>query len=180
MQAQHDYVATDTDELQLKAGDVVLVIPFQNPDEQVGPGGRGQQGAAEVQQRPPAQFPSSVRCSSPPLQTSKKREVWGLGAAGGGQRGEPGSRQGPGSSLTSSNSALLSPPSPSLRPHCPLASTVLPPPLPSLPTKASFLPVGDQEPAALQAASSRLALACPPGTTCLSAHRDRVWLPAGP
>uniref|UniRef100_A0ABI7Z0L7 Bridging integrator 1 n=1 Tax=Felis catus TaxID=9685 RepID=A0ABI7Z0L7_FELCA len=35
VQAQHDYVATDTDELQLKAGDVVLVIPFQNPEEQV-------------------------------------------------------------------------------------------------------------------------------------------------
>ncbi|XP_044922391.1 myc box-dependent-interacting protein 1 isoform X20 [Mustela putorius furo] len=34
VQAQHDYVATDTDELQLKAGDVVLVIPFQNPEEQ--------------------------------------------------------------------------------------------------------------------------------------------------
>ncbi|XP_004703911.1 myc box-dependent-interacting protein 1 isoform X9 [Echinops telfairi] len=34
VQAQHDYTATDTDELQLKAGDVVLVIPFQNPDEQ--------------------------------------------------------------------------------------------------------------------------------------------------
>uniref|UniRef100_U3F8X6 Myc box-dependent-interacting protein 1 n=1 Tax=Callithrix jacchus TaxID=9483 RepID=U3F8X6_CALJA len=32
--AQHDYTATDTDELQLKAGDVVLVIPFQNPEEQ--------------------------------------------------------------------------------------------------------------------------------------------------
>ncbi|MRU32294.1 hypothetical protein FGX02_00810, partial [Xylella fastidiosa subsp. multiplex] len=31
VQAQHDYTATDTDELQLKAGDVVLVIPFQNP-----------------------------------------------------------------------------------------------------------------------------------------------------
>lgn len=28
-------MATDTDELQLKAGDVVLVIPFQNPEEQV-------------------------------------------------------------------------------------------------------------------------------------------------
>uniref|UniRef100_A0A8C5W6G4 Bridging integrator 1 n=1 Tax=Microcebus murinus TaxID=30608 RepID=A0A8C5W6G4_MICMU len=35
VQAQHDYTATDTDELQLKAGDVVLVIPFQNPEEQV-------------------------------------------------------------------------------------------------------------------------------------------------
>lgn len=35
MRAQHDYAATDTDELQLKAGDVVLVIPFQNPEEQV-------------------------------------------------------------------------------------------------------------------------------------------------
>ncbi|XP_054964552.1 myc box-dependent-interacting protein 1 isoform X20 [Gorilla gorilla gorilla] len=34
VQAQHDYTATDTDELQLKAGDVVLVIPFQNPEEQ--------------------------------------------------------------------------------------------------------------------------------------------------
>lgn len=34
VQAQHDYVATDTDELQLQAGDVVLVIPFQNPEEQ--------------------------------------------------------------------------------------------------------------------------------------------------
>ncbi|XP_077812912.1 myc box-dependent-interacting protein 1 isoform X5 [Macaca mulatta] len=34
VQAQHDYMATDTDELQLKAGDVVLVIPFQNPEEQ--------------------------------------------------------------------------------------------------------------------------------------------------
>lgn len=37
VQAQHDYMATDTDELQLKAGDVVLVIPFQNPEEQVRP-----------------------------------------------------------------------------------------------------------------------------------------------
>ncbi|KAM8788580.1 myc box-dependent-interacting protein 1 isoform 15-T15 [Rhynchonycteris naso] len=34
VQAQHDYTATDTDELQLKAGDVVLVVPFQNPEEQ--------------------------------------------------------------------------------------------------------------------------------------------------
>ncbi|XP_032958172.1 myc box-dependent-interacting protein 1 isoform X13 [Rhinolophus ferrumequinum] len=34
VQAQHDYTATDTDELQLQAGDVVLVIPFQNPEEQ--------------------------------------------------------------------------------------------------------------------------------------------------
>lgn len=34
VQAQHDYAATDTDELQLKAGDVVLVIPFPNPEEQ--------------------------------------------------------------------------------------------------------------------------------------------------
>lgn len=31
----HDYTATDSDELQLKAGDVVLVIPFENPEEQV-------------------------------------------------------------------------------------------------------------------------------------------------
>ncbi|XP_074857408.1 myc box-dependent-interacting protein 1 isoform X3 [Carettochelys insculpta] len=34
VQAMHDYVATDSDELQLKAGDVVLVIPFDNPEEQ--------------------------------------------------------------------------------------------------------------------------------------------------
>ncbi|KAM6071231.1 myc box-dependent-interacting protein 1 isoform 5-T5 [Chlamydotis macqueenii] len=35
VQAMHDYTATDSDELQLKAGDVVLVIPFENPDEQL-------------------------------------------------------------------------------------------------------------------------------------------------
>ncbi|XP_062972788.1 myc box-dependent-interacting protein 1 isoform X5 [Elgaria multicarinata webbii] len=35
VQAMHDYAATDNDELQLKAGDVVLVIPFDNPEEQV-------------------------------------------------------------------------------------------------------------------------------------------------
>lgn len=40
VQAMHDYTATDTDELQLKAGDVVLVIPFENPEEQVSGGGR--------------------------------------------------------------------------------------------------------------------------------------------
>lgn len=32
----HDYAANDTDELDMKAGDVVLVIPFDNPEEQVG------------------------------------------------------------------------------------------------------------------------------------------------
>lgn len=31
----HDYAANDTDELEMKTGDVVLVIPFENPDEQV-------------------------------------------------------------------------------------------------------------------------------------------------
>lgn len=31
----HDYAPNDTDELEMKAGDVVLVIPFDNPDEQV-------------------------------------------------------------------------------------------------------------------------------------------------
>lgn len=31
----HDYAANDTDELDMKAGDVVLVILFDNPDEQV-------------------------------------------------------------------------------------------------------------------------------------------------
>uniref|UniRef100_J3SEV5 Myc box-dependent-interacting protein 1-like n=1 Tax=Crotalus adamanteus TaxID=8729 RepID=J3SEV5_CROAD len=34
VQAMHDYAATDSDELQLKSGDVVLVVPFENPDEQ--------------------------------------------------------------------------------------------------------------------------------------------------
>ncbi|XP_054826182.1 myc box-dependent-interacting protein 1 isoform X3 [Eublepharis macularius] len=34
VQAMHDYTATDNDELQLKTGDVVLVIPFDNPEEQ--------------------------------------------------------------------------------------------------------------------------------------------------
>lgn len=46
VQAQHDYTATDTDELQLKAGDVVLVIPFQNPEEQVNEG-KGEYGGGE-------------------------------------------------------------------------------------------------------------------------------------
>lgn len=32
----HDYAANDTDELDMKAGDVVLVILFDNPEEQVG------------------------------------------------------------------------------------------------------------------------------------------------
>lgn len=31
----HDYAPNDTDELEMKAGDVVLVILFENPDEQV-------------------------------------------------------------------------------------------------------------------------------------------------
>ncbi|XP_058051757.1 myc box-dependent-interacting protein 1 isoform X3 [Ahaetulla prasina] len=34
VQAMHDYAATDNDELQLKTGDVVLVTPFENPEEQ--------------------------------------------------------------------------------------------------------------------------------------------------
>ncbi|KAL4688707.1 hypothetical protein H8959_004959 [Pygathrix nigripes] len=48
VQAQHDYTATDTDELQLKAGDVVLVIPFQNPEEQVR-AGRGHRSSGAPQ-----------------------------------------------------------------------------------------------------------------------------------
>lgn len=40
----HDYAANDTDELDMKAGDVVLVIPFDNPEEQVGKQTRGVQG----------------------------------------------------------------------------------------------------------------------------------------
>lgn len=35
VQVMHDYAANDTDELDMKAGDVVLVITFDNPDEQV-------------------------------------------------------------------------------------------------------------------------------------------------
>ncbi|XP_041120836.1 myc box-dependent-interacting protein 1 isoform X5 [Polyodon spathula] len=34
VQALHDYGATDADELGLKGGDIVFVIPFDNPDEQ--------------------------------------------------------------------------------------------------------------------------------------------------
>ncbi|XP_071391679.1 myc box-dependent-interacting protein 1b [Centroberyx affinis] len=34
VKAVHDYAATDGDELELKSGDVVLVIAFDNPDEQ--------------------------------------------------------------------------------------------------------------------------------------------------
>lgn len=48
VQAQHDYTATDTDELQLKAGDVVLVIPFQNPEEQVSLAGCENPGVADA------------------------------------------------------------------------------------------------------------------------------------
>ncbi|XP_039612450.1 myc box-dependent-interacting protein 1 isoform X4 [Polypterus senegalus] len=33
-QAMHDYNATDSDELNLKAGDLVLVMTYENPDEQ--------------------------------------------------------------------------------------------------------------------------------------------------
>ncbi|XP_066431665.1 myc box-dependent-interacting protein 1 isoform X6 [Eleutherodactylus coqui] len=35
VRAQHDYGATDSDELNLKAGDIVLVTQFDNPEEQV-------------------------------------------------------------------------------------------------------------------------------------------------
>ncbi|GLD67933.1 myc box-dependent-interacting protein 1b isoform X7, partial [Lates japonicus] len=34
VKAIHDYAATDGDELELKVGDVVLVVAFDNPDEQ--------------------------------------------------------------------------------------------------------------------------------------------------
>lgn len=36
----HDYAATDNDELDLKSGDIVLVMPFVSPDEQVSNGFR--------------------------------------------------------------------------------------------------------------------------------------------
>lgn len=35
VKAIHDYAATDNDELELKMGDVVLALAFDNPDEQV-------------------------------------------------------------------------------------------------------------------------------------------------
>lgn len=35
VKAIHDYAATDGDELELKIGDAVLVLAFDNPDEQV-------------------------------------------------------------------------------------------------------------------------------------------------
>uniref|UniRef100_A0A8C5I1E7 Myc box-dependent-interacting protein 1 n=1 Tax=Gouania willdenowi TaxID=441366 RepID=A0A8C5I1E7_GOUWI len=34
LHVMHDYAANDTDELEMKAGDIVLVIPFDNPEEQ--------------------------------------------------------------------------------------------------------------------------------------------------
>lgn len=34
VEVMHDYAANDTDELDMKAGDVVLVVTFENPDEQ--------------------------------------------------------------------------------------------------------------------------------------------------
>lgn len=33
----HDYAANDSDELEMKAGDVVLVVMYDNPEEQVSP-----------------------------------------------------------------------------------------------------------------------------------------------
>ncbi len=35
VKAIHDYTATDGDELELKTGDVVLALAYDNPDEQV-------------------------------------------------------------------------------------------------------------------------------------------------
>ncbi|TSK92892.1 Myc box-dependent-interacting protein 1 [Bagarius yarrelli] len=34
VQAMHDYAATDSDELEMKSGDVVLVVTYDNPEEQ--------------------------------------------------------------------------------------------------------------------------------------------------
>ncbi|KAF6734895.1 Myc box-dependent-interacting protein 1 [Oryzias melastigma] len=34
VKAVHEYTATDGDELELKVGDIVLVLAFDNPDEQ--------------------------------------------------------------------------------------------------------------------------------------------------
>lgn len=35
VQAMHDYTANDSDELEMKAGDVVLVVTYDNLDDQV-------------------------------------------------------------------------------------------------------------------------------------------------
>lgn len=35
VKAIHDYTPTDNDELELKMGDMVLALAFDNPDEQV-------------------------------------------------------------------------------------------------------------------------------------------------
>lgn len=35
VQAMHDYAANDSDELEMKAGDVVLVVTYDNLDDQV-------------------------------------------------------------------------------------------------------------------------------------------------
>lgn len=35
VKAIHEYAATDGDELELNVGDIVLVLAFDNPDEQV-------------------------------------------------------------------------------------------------------------------------------------------------
>ncbi|KAG7257602.1 hypothetical protein CRUP_014651, partial [Coryphaenoides rupestris] len=37
VKALHDYAATDGDELELKTGDMVLVLASENPDEQMAP-----------------------------------------------------------------------------------------------------------------------------------------------
>uniref|UniRef100_A0A287AMG7 Bridging integrator 1 n=1 Tax=Sus scrofa TaxID=9823 RepID=A0A287AMG7_PIG len=88
VQAQHDYTATDTDELQLKAGDVVLVIPFQNPEEQVSrgcgearptggsrapPSGRGlaPPSIRSLPPLPPPSRPARLPCSALPLSLSR-------------------------------------------------------------------------------------------------------------
>ncbi|KAG9334045.1 hypothetical protein JZ751_009208 [Albula glossodonta] len=34
VKAMHDYIANDADELEMKAGEIVLVVAFDNPDEQ--------------------------------------------------------------------------------------------------------------------------------------------------
>lgn len=47
VKAIHDYAATDGDELELKIGEVVLVLAFDNPDEQVC--GRIRESACDLQ-----------------------------------------------------------------------------------------------------------------------------------
>uniref|UniRef100_A0A8C0RDE4 Bridging integrator 1 n=2 Tax=Canis lupus familiaris TaxID=9615 RepID=A0A8C0RDE4_CANLF len=200
VQAQHDYVATDTDELQLKAGDVVLVIPFQNPEEQVRPWPLWREEAAGGSRAPPAADPQpgvKMRSPPPPLCSSVSVPCFPHAFSLHSPLPLPFMPSHLPESLSLSPCPLcLLPRTVSFPPFLALpfsqffAAKGLSPLLPSLPLKASFLLGQDPWPplhepscpavrgqdahsaASHWAASSRLPLR--------PAHRDRVWLLAGP